>query len=354
MTRPSMLLTLAAALMAVSCLSSLDASAQTPAAPAYAVTRTVALGAPDRWDYVVFDAPSHRVYVAHGDRVTVVDGHDGTVLGQVTGMPGGSHGIGVSAATGKGYTDDGQAGVAVAFDLKTFKTLKQIPAKADADGIAFDAPSGHIFVVDGDSKTLTVIDPKTDAVVASIDAGEGLEYAVSGGDGKLYVNGAENKELLRIDTRTNTVDARWPIPGCTSPHGLALDPAAHRAFVSCVNQVLTVVDTVNGAVVATLPIGVGTDGAAFDPKRKLIFSSNGDGTLSIIREVDPKTYVSLGSIHTAVTGKTMGIDPDTGRLYIAAADIDPAAPVPALPNGKPGRPKPLPGTLKLMFLDPRP
>ena len=90
--------------------------------------------------------------------------------------------------------------------------------------------------------------------------------------------------------------------------------------MSCVNQVLTVVDTVNGAVVATLPIGVGTDGAAFDPKRKLIFSSNGDGTLSIIREVDPKTYVSLGSIHTAVTGKTMGIDPDTGRLYIAAAD----------------------------------
>ena len=354
MTRPTMLATMAATLMAASCLSPLGATAQTKDTPSYAVTKTVALGAPDRWDYVVFDAPSHRVYVSHGDRVTVVDGHDGTVLGEVVGMPGGTHGIGVSAAAGKGYTDDGQAGVAVAFDLKTFKTLKQIPAKSDADGIAFDAPSGHIFVVDGDSKTLTVIDPKTDAVVASIDTGEGLEYAVSGGDGKLYVNGSENRDLLRIDTRANAIDARWPIPGCTSPHGLALDTAAHRAFVSCVNQVLTVVDTTNGAVIATLPIGAGTDGAAFDPKRKLIFSSNSDGTLSIIREVDPQTYVSLGSIRTAVTGKTMGIDPATGRLYIAAADIDPTAPVPLQANGKPGRPKPLPGTLKLLFLDPRP
>jgi len=322
--------------------------------PVYTVTKSVVLGGPDRWDYVVFDAPSQRVYVAHGDRVTVVDGRSGQVIGQVTGTPGGAHGIGVSAATGKGYTDDGKAGVSVVFDLKTLKTLKTIPAMEDADGIAFDAFTGHVFVVDGDSKTLSVIDPKTDTVVATIDAGQGLEYAVSGDDGTLYVNGAEKRELLRIDTKTNAVTAHWPIPGCASPHGLALDMAARRAFVSCVNQLLTVVNLDSGAVVASLPIGKGTDAAAFDPQRKLIFSSNGDGTLSVIREVDPQTYVSLGAIQTAVTGKTMGIDPQTGRLYIAAADIDPKAPVPVGPNGRPGRPKPLPGTLKLLFLDPQP
>jgi YVTN family beta-propeller protein len=322
------------------------------AAPAYTVVKAVPLGAPDKWDYVVFDAPSHRVYVAHGDRVTVVDGHDGKVLGEVTGIPGGTHGIGVSAAAGKGYTDDGKAGVAVAFDLKTFKSLKQIPAREDADGIAFDPASGHIFVVDGDSKAVTVIDPKTDAVVATIDAGGGLEYAVAGAGGKLYVNGAEKKEILRIDTRTNAIDARWPVPGCTSPHGLAVDDAAHRLFTSCVNAVLTVVNTDTGAVVATLPIGQGTDAAAFDPKRKRVFSSNGEGTLSIIQEKDPQTFVSLGSIKTAVTGKTMAIDPQTGRLYIAAADTDPKAAVPVGANGRPGRPAPLPGTLKLLFLDP--
>ena len=324
------------------------------ATPPYHVAKTVALGAPDRWDYIVVDSPSHRVYVAHGDRLTVVDGQSGAILGQVTGMPGGSHGIGISAATGKGYTDDGQAGMAVAFDLKTFQTGKRIKAEDDADGIAFDPPSGHIFVVDGDSKKLTVIDPKSDSAIATIDAAGGLEYAVSGENGKLYVNGAENKEIVRVNTTTNMVDAHWPIPGCTSPHGLAIDTAGHRLFVSCLNAVLTVVNADSGAVVASLPIGQGTDGAAFDPKRKLVFSSNNDGTLSVIQEKTPDTFVSLGSIKTAVTGKNMGIDPVTGRLYVAVADIDPTAMVAPGPGGRPGRPKPLPGTLKLLFLDPGP
>jgi YVTN family beta-propeller protein len=318
--------------------------------PSYKLVKSVPLGAPDRWDYVVFDSPSQRVYVAHGDRVTVVDGQQGKVLGEVTGIPGGTHGIAI--ANGKGYTDDGQAGVAVVFDPKTFKVTGKITAKEDADGIAMDPVSGHVFVVDGDSKVLTVIDPKTDKAVATIDAGGGLEYAVPGVGGVLYVNGAEKKEILRIDTKTNTITARWPVPGCTSPHGLAVDTANHRLFTSCVNNVLTVVNTDTGAVVASVPIGSGTDSAAYDPVRKRVFSSNGDGTLTVIAQKDPNTYAVVENLKTQVTGKTMGIDPKSGRLFIAAADIDPKAPVPAGPNGKPGRPKPLPGTLKLLILDP--
>ncbi len=240
----------------------------------------------------------------------------------------------------------------MAFDLKTLKTGKRIKAEDDADGIAFDPTSGHIFVVDGDSKVLTVIDPATDAAIATIQAGGGLEYAVAGNNGKLYVNGAEKKEMIRVDTATNKVDANWPIPGCTSPHGLAIDTAAHRLFVSCLNSVMTIVNADTGAVVTTLPIGQGSDGAAFDPRRKLIFSSNYDGTLSVIREVNPQTYQPLGSIPTALTGKNMTIDPDTGRLFVAVADVDPKAPVPPGPNGRPGRARPLPGSLKILFLDP--
>ena len=322
------------------------------APPAYHVAKTVALGAPDRWDYVVFDAGSGRVYVAHGDRVTVVDGKSGAVLGQVEGMPGGTHGIGISAATGKGYTDDGKAAQAVAFDLKSFKTGARIPAKDDADGIAFDPTSGHVFVVDGDSATLTVIDPKTDTAIASIATGGGMEYAVAGDNGKLYVNGADKKEIVRIDTATNKVDARWPVPDCESPHGLAIDKAAHRLFPTCLNAVMNVVDTDTGKVVAKLPIGQGTDGAAFDPKRKLIFSANYDGTLSVIHEVDPDHYTAMGSIKTGISGKNMDIDPATGRLYVAMADVDPAAPVPPSKNGRMARRKLLPGTVKLLFLDP--
>ncbi len=320
--------------------------------PTYKVTNKVALGSPDRWDYLVYDQPSHRLYVAHGDRVAVLDGRTGKVIGNVEGMPGGTHGIGIVTSMGKGYTDDGKAGQAAVFDLSTLKVQKRIKAEDDADGIAFDKRSGHIFVVDGDSKVLTVIEPKTDTVITTINAGGGLEYAVSGENGKLYVDGADNKEIIRIDTVTNAVDARWNMPDCTSPHGLAIDPTTHRLFASCANAVLTVVNADTGAVIATLPIGQGTDGAAFDPKRKLIFSSNNDGTLSVFHEDSPLVFKPLGSIHTGVTGKNMTIDPDSGRLFVAVADIDPKAPVPPGPNGRPGRPKPLPGSLKILFLDP--
>ena len=110
--------------------------------PAYHVTKTVMLGAPERWDYVVFDPSTHNVFVSHDDRVSVVDGRTGTIVGTVEGMPGGTHGFGISAATGKGYTQDRGARVAVAFDLKTLKPVKRIPVDEDADSIAFDPASG--------------------------------------------------------------------------------------------------------------------------------------------------------------------------------------------------------------------
>lgn len=315
--------------------------------PNYHVTKSVALGGPDSWDSVVFDPGSHRVYVAHGNRVTVVDGASGAVVGNVEGFAGGTHGVAVSAANGRGYSNDGKAGTASSFDLTTLKAIKTIKADEDADGIVADPVTGHIFVINGDPGTVTVIDPKTDSVIATINGGAKLEFGVAGDKGKIYVNGEAKKDIVRIDTATNKIDARWPIPGCTSPHGIAVDLAAHRLFSSCVNSVLVVVDTDSGAVVTSVAIGKGSDGAAFDPKRKLIFSSNGaDGTISVIQEKDPQTFVALAPIKTAVTGKTMAIDPDSGRIYVAAADVDSTA---QTPNG---RPKVVPGTLKLMFVDP--
>ena len=326
----------------------LATQAETAPAPNYVVSKVVLLGAPDRWDYVVFDPVSHRVFVAHGDRVAVVDGKDGKVLGELDGIPGGAHGTGISAATGQGYTDDGKAGEAVAFDLKTLEVKARIAVDKDADAIAFDPASGHVFIVEGDPHKVTVIDPKTNAVVASIDGGGGLEYAVADGKGALFVAGAEKRDVVRINTFTNTVEAHWPIADCASPHGVAIDVQSRRLFVSCVNKILVVVDTEDGREVARAPIGGGTDAAAFDPRRKLIFSSNGmDGTLSVIHEKSPETFVPVATIKTAVSARTMSIDPETGRLYIAAADTDPS-PTPG------GRARPRPGTLKLLFLDPVP
>jgi len=335
---------------ALAALVAVPASAgSADSAPSYRVTKAIPLGAPDRWDYVVFDGASRRVFVAHGDHVTVVDGATGAILGQVGTFPGGTHGIAVVSGAGRGYTDDGRAGMAASFDLATLKVINTIKAEKDADGVLFDPVSRHIFVINGESANLTVIDPASDAVITTIAAGGGLEIGVPAGNGKLYIDGAEHNEIVRIDTATNQADAHWPIPNCTSPHGLAIDPATHRLFASCINSTLVVLNADDGATVASLPIGLGTDTAAFDTRRKLIFSSNGrDGTISVIKEVNANDYVSMGSIPTQRTARTMAVDSVSGRIYLAAGDIDTkAAPV----NG---RPPLIPGSLKLLFIDPSP
>ncbi|MDE2014489.1 MAG: PQQ-binding-like beta-propeller repeat protein [Alphaproteobacteria bacterium] len=318
--------------------------------PDWTVTKRIALGAPDRWDYLTFDPDSGRLYVSHGDRVAVVDGRTGALLGNVTGMPGGTHGIAISHATDQGFTDDGRAGEAVAFDLKTLKVVKRIKAEPDADGIIFDPASGHVFVIDGDSGRLTAIDPKTDRVLATIDGGGGLEFGVSGDNGKLYVNGAEKHEIVRIDTATEMADAHWPMPACARPHGLAIDRAHHRLFSTCANKIMVVMNADDGAVIANLPIAAGSDAAAFDPVRGLAFSSNFSGSLSVVAEQTPDKFVALPAVHTMLGARTMTLDPKNGRIYLVAADI--AVNPSAAATDYRHRYKVKPGSVTLYFMDP--
>jgi DNA-binding beta-propeller fold protein YncE len=314
----------------------------------YNLTMSTPLGMPDRWDYVVFSRDTGRVYVAHGDKVAVIDASSGDLVGQVEGIAGATHGSAISAATGQGFTDDGRNGLAIVYDLRTLKITRQIPADKDADAIALDNASGHVFVIEGDPGTITVIDPRTDAVAATIRVDEKMEYGAGDGRGAVFVAGEEKRDLVKIDARTNTVVAHWPTPDCASPHGLALDAEHDRAFMGCVNSMMMVVDTTSGALVARLPIGRGNDAVAYDPRRKRVFSSNGlDGTISVYQEVTSDKYEALDTITTAVSGRTMDVDPETGRLFIAASDVDP----PATPGG---RPRPKAGTLRLMMLDPVP
>lgn len=317
--------------------------------PLYRLTKSVPLGAPERWDYAVFDPALDRVYVTHGDRLAVVNGRTGAVIGNVEGMPGGTHGI--AFASGKGYTDDGKAGMVTVFDLKTLKPIRKVKAEPDADGVSYDPVSGHVFVIDGDSGKLTVIDPKDDSVAATIDVGSGLEFGLSGDNGKFYVDGAEKNELIRIDTRTNTVDAHWPLSGCLDPHGLAMDRITHRLFASCRNKIMAVVNADTGAEIAKLPIGEGTDFAEFDPVRRLAFSSNFDGTLSIVREDGPNTFtVVQPPVKTAFGARTMAVDPKTGRLYLVTADFTENKNIPA--SDRRHRYTVKSGSVKLLFFDP--
>jgi YVTN family beta-propeller protein len=334
---------------AVCAAAAAAAPASDPAHVSYTVTRSVPLGAPDGWDYLYFEPQSHRVYVAHGTEITVVDGRSGELVGRVTGI-GGVNGIVALPQLRKGYTDSRRDKSAVVFDLATFKVTGQIPADTDTDALIYEPSTQRVFVMNGDGQDTTVIDTVHDAAVATVPLQGQPEFAAADGNGHVFVNITDKREIVRIDARSARIEARWPIPSCERPHGLAIDPATHRLFSSCVNSLLLVVSADDGRVIASLPIGRGTDAAAFDPKRKLVFSSNGEGTLSVIRQQGPDHYVSLGDIPTRPLARTMTLDPDSGRLYLVTADVNEV-------NPKAERLRERyairPGTVQLLFLDPK-
>jgi YVTN family beta-propeller protein len=304
---------------------------------------------PDQIDGIL-STIAQRIYVAQGDRVTVVDEPTGTIIGQVGHLPGITHGVAISPQTHQGFTDEGRPGLAIAFNLKTLKLTKQIETAPDADGLLFDPATDHIYVVNGDSGTITVIDPSSDAKIATIDVGSKLEPAVSDGAGKIYVNGEQKNEIIEINTYTNKILARWPMATCRTPHGIAIDTTSRRIFSTCANKVLVVVNADTGATVATLPIGEHSDGAAFDPVRKLVLSSNWDGTLTVIKELSPNHFNVFETVKTQRSARTISIDPKTGRLFLIAADIKSEKPAAKLG----GRPHVIykPNSVKLLYLEP--
>jgi DNA-binding beta-propeller fold protein YncE len=292
----------------------------------YQFTNSIPLGAPERWDYLSFDPASNRVFAAHGDRIDVLDLSTHQVVGQVP--VNGANGSAIVSSIGKGYAGSRGAGSVVVFDLKTFKVLKTVQAGEDTDAIVHDPASRRVFVMLGGPHAITVIDTDTDTVSLTIHLDGQPEFAAVDGAGKLYVNIEDKSEIQRIDTKSGDIDATWPIKVCDSPHGLAIDAERQRLFVSCVNSKLLVVNALNGVIVSTLPIGKYTDAAAYDRVAKRVFSSNGDGTLSIFEQESADQYRALGQVATPLGARTMALDAESGRIFLITGDnseVDPSA-----------------------------
>jgi YVTN family beta-propeller protein len=320
--------------------------------PSYTVTKSVALGAPDSWDYVVFDPRSDRVFVGHSTETTIVDGKSGAIVGHFMGLNG-AHGTAIASATGRGFADSGKDPSVTAFDLKTFNAIPgKIITPEDTDGMLFDPASGHVFTMNGDANNASVIDPARNVLITNIALGGKPEYGAADGRGHVYANLADKGQLAVIDTRTNQVTAHWPLPGCTSPHGLAVDASSRRVFSSCPNGKLMVVNADTGALIAAISIGLGTDGAAYDPSHHRVFSSNGgSGTLSVIVQNSPDSYAASVEIPTVHGARNMDVNPKTGRVYLVEADYTEDA---SLPVTDRRHFKVMPGTVRLVFLDPAP
>lgn len=323
------------------------ADAQTQTRPGYHVVNQYKLGGEGGWDYLTLDAKSRRLYVSHATHVLVVDADTGAVVGDIPDTPG-VHGVAVVEEAGKGYVSSGRASAVTVFDLKTLKTLKQIPVGKNPDAILYDAASGRVFTMNGGSDDATAIDVKTDTVAGTLALGGKPEFAVADGRGRVFVNLEDKSAIAEFDTRRLAVEARWPIAPAEEPSGLAFDRQHRRLFSVGSNKLMAVVNADSGKVVTTLPIGGGVDAAAFDPETGLVFSSNGEGTLTVVHEDSPDRYTVVENVSTRRGARTLALDPKTHRVYLVTAEFGPPpAPTPERPRPRPSF---VPGTFTLLVV----
>jgi DNA-binding beta-propeller fold protein YncE len=333
--------------MSCSLLALLTTTVAAQAPSAYRITHRYTLGGDGSWDYVVPDPPHHRIFIGRQNRVMVVDANDGALLGEVTGIKG-AHGTAVVERAGHGFATSGNDGMVVMFDLKTFASLARIPAAEDADAIIYDAASDRVFTFNGDAHSSTVIDPRG-TLVTNIALGGKPEYGASAGDGHVYANLTDTSEVVDIDAKTLTVVRRWSTAPCKQPVAMAIDAAHHRVFSGCRSGVMAISDAQAGKVVATVPIGQGVDGAGYDPATGDAFASNADGTLTVVHQDGPDAYHVTDTVRTEPGARNMGLDPNTHRLFVVSAKLEPAAqPSPANPRP---RPTVVPGSFTMMVIE---
>lgn len=291
------------------------------------------------WDYITVDGANKRVYVSHGSQVNVIS-TTGDSIGYIPNTPG-VHGIALDNELNKGFTSNGRASTITVFDLKSLKVTGEIALTAhNPDAIFYDDFSKKIITCNGGSKDLTFVDPATEKVVATVPLGEKLETAVSDGKGKIFVNGEDTGTEFVVDATTFKQIANYKIKGGSSPSGLDIDRSTNRLFIACgATKTMVIMNASNGKTIATFPIGR-TDGLVFDPALKIAYASNGEGTVTAVRELSADKFELIENINTEPSARTIGIDLVSHHLYLPAAKTEPAV------NGE--RPKQIPGTFHVI------
>ncbi|GAA4740134.1 YncE family protein [Flavisolibacter ginsenosidimutans] len=313
----------------------LQANAQT----GYKVVKTFHIQSPGGWDYISVN--NGKVYASHGTQVNILDEATGDSAGFVPNTAG-VHGIAFDNELNRGYTSNGRSNNVTVFDLKTLQLVTQIATGEGPDAIMFEPHTQTVITCNGRAKNLSVIDPKTNAVVATIDVGGRPEEAASDGKGKLFVNLEDKSEIAVVDLKTHSVLNHWKLTPGEGPTGLAYDAASNRLFAGC-DKLLVVMNATDGAIVDKIKIGDGCDGVAFDAKQKLIFTSNGEGTLSVIKEASANQFTLLGNYPTKRGARTIALDQANGNIFLPTADFDTA-------QTSNGRPRMIPGTFQVLVV----
>ena len=289
------------------------------AATNYTLAKKVAVPGTGGWDYISVDEAARRVYITHATQVEVLDADSFALVGTIPNTPG-VHGIALAPEFGRGYISAGRADAVVPFDLKTLKPLPEIKVGKKPDAIIYEPLTKCIYVMNGDSDNITVLNAADGAVVGTIALGGGPEFAVSDGKGNLYVNLEEQNETLHIDVNTLKVKERWALAPCATPTSLALDKENRRLFVGCRSHHFAVLNSDTGKLVFTAPIGERVDAGAFDSSTRLAFVSTGDGKVFVFHQDSPDAYTLVQEIATHPGSKTMGYDPKTRNLIVPSSD----------------------------------
>jgi hypothetical protein len=328
MRRQSTVVIAAAILSVVATLLFVDSAlAVPPGASGYHVVKTIPIGGPGKWDYIVVDNAARRVYVTHGTHVVVLDADSDAVVGDIPDTPG-VHGVALAPDLGRGFTSNGKANTVTIFDLKTLMPISTVKSgSANPDAIYYDAASKRVFVFNGRTANAVAINATDGKVAGTIAVGGKPEFAAGDDQGHVYVNVEDKSQLLEIDAQKLSVLHRWPLPGCKEPSGLAIDQKNHRLFSVCGNKKMMVVNADTGKVVATPAIGEDPDAAGFDPETQLVFSSNGEsGDLTVIHEDSADKYTVLDTVPTKKYARTMAIDLKTHNIFLPIADFESTIP----------------------------
>ncbi len=304
------------------------------------------IGGTGGWDYLMADPTTHRLYIAHMTRVDVVDTTNGKVIGAVEGLTR-CHGI-IIAPDGKtGFVSDGGANNVVVFDTSNFATLTKIQAGTNPDGMAYEASTNTVWAFNGASKNVSVIDAASRKVIGTVALPGKPEFPQSDNRGTVFVNIEDKNSIVRLDAKGETITATWPLSGCDSPSGLAFDKEGGRLFSVCDGKKMIVTDSRTGKSLATPTIGDGPDAAGYNADKKLAFSSNGDGTLTVV-DASKATYPVVQTLPTMKGARTMAMDSASGKIYTVSAQFGATPPATAaIPHP---RPPALPDTFTVLVI----
>jgi len=316
-------------------------------APGYHLVNTWKLGGDGGWDYLKIDSETRRLYISRATKTVVIDADSGKLVGEIADTPG-VHGIALAPEFGRGFTSNGRENMISVFDISTLKTLNKIKVGNRPDAILYDPATKRVFTFNAGSQDATAVDVAKGEVAGTIALGGKPEFAVSDGKGAVFVNLEDKNQVFELDANKLTVKERWPLTGCESPSGLALDRKNRRLFAGCDNKVMTVVNADSGKVVTTLPIGGGVDATAFDDETGLAFASCGEGVLTVVREESPDKFSVAENVKTQRGARTMTLDGKTHQVYTVTAQFgSPPAPTTDQPHPRPAI---LPDTFVVLVL----